>query len=71
MDLYKSWYPNLNKKKYINLLIKQGAEYTSMGDLFSEKIKNPVVFGLDHPKMGVFYNINVNIPVLYGKPKYV
>ena len=71
MDLYKSWYPNLNKKKYIDLLIKQGAEYTSMGDLFSEKIKNPVVFGLDHPKMGVFYNINVNIPVLYGKPKYV
>lgn len=71
MDLYKSWYPNLNKKKYINLLIKQGAEYTSMGDLFSEKIKNPVVLGLDHPKMGVFYNINVNIPVLYGKPKYV
>ena len=42
-----------------------------MGDLFSEKIKNPVVLGLDHPKMGVFYNINVNIPVLYGKPKYV
>lgn len=71
MDLYKSWYPNLNKKKYIDLLIKQGAEYTSMGDLFSKKINNPVVFGLDHPKMGVFYNINVNIPVLYGKPKYV
>ena len=52
-------------------MIKQGAEYTSMGDLFSKKINNPVVFGLDHPKMGVFYNINVNIPVLYGKPKYV
>ena len=71
MDLYKSWYPHLNKKNYIDLLIKQGAEYTSMGDLFSEKIKNPVVFGLDHPKMGIFYNINANIPVLYGKPKYV
>lgn len=71
MDLYKSWYPNLDEKKYINLLVKQGAEYTSMGDLFSEKINNPVVFGLDHPKMGIFYNINSNITVLYGKPKYM
>lgn len=71
LDLYKSWYPNLNRKKYLNLLIKQGAEYTSMGDIFSDKIKNPVIFGLDHPKMGTFYSINKNIPVLYGKPKYV
>ena len=39
MDLYKSWYPNLNRNKYMDLLVKQGAEYTSMGDLFSEKIK--------------------------------
>ena len=71
MDLYKSWYPDLSKNEYMGLLIKQGAEYTSMGDLFSEKIKNPIVFGLDHPKMGIFYNINTNIPILYGKPKYV
>ena len=73
MDLYKSWYPDLNEKDYLSLLIKQGAEYTSMGEIISKKIKNPVVFGLDHPKMGIFYNINsaVNLPVLYGKPKYV
>jgi hypothetical protein len=71
MDLYKSWYPELNKKEYLSLLVKQGAEYTSMGDLIKKKLKNPVVFGLDHPKMGIFYNINNNIPVLYGKPKYV
>ena len=31
MDLYKSWYPNLNRNKYMDLLVKQGAEYTSMG----------------------------------------
>ena len=71
MQLYKSWYPDLNEKKYLELLVSQGAEYTTMGDLFVKKIKNPVVFGLDHPKMAIFYNINVNIPVLYGKPKYV
>ena len=71
MQLYKSWYPDLNENKYLNLLIEQGAEYTTMGDIFSKKIKNPVVLGLDHPKMAIFYNINVDIPVLYGKPKYV
>ena len=71
MELYKTWYPDLDDKKYLNLLVTQGAEYTTMGDLFFKKIKNPVVFGLDHPKMAIFYNVNVDIPVLYGKPKYV
>ena len=71
MQLYKSWYPDLNEKKYLDLLVSQGAEYTTMGDIFFKKIKNPVVFGLDHPKMAIFYNINVDITVLYGKPKYI
>ena len=71
MQLYKSWYPDLNENQYLDLLVSQGAEYTTMGDIFFKKIKNPVVFGLDHPKMAIFYNINVDIPVLYGKPKYV
>ena len=71
MDLYKNWYPNLKEKEYLSLLIKQGAEYASMGDIFFKKFKCPVVFGLDHPKMGIFYNINSNFPVFYGKPKYI
>ena len=70
MDLYKSWYPDLSQKKYLDLLIQQGAEYTTMGDIFSDKLKS-CSFGLDHPKMGIFYNINCSIPVLGGKPKYV
>lgn len=71
MDLYKSWYPNLDEKEYLNLLIKQGAEYKTMGEIFKKKISNPVIFGLDHPKMGVFYGIKNDIPLFYGKPKYV
>ena len=71
MELYKSWYPDLDEKQYLNLLIKQGAEYTTMGEIFSKKINNPIVFGLDHPKMGIFYSLKSNITVLYGKPKYV
>ena len=42
-----------------------------MGEIFLKKIDNPVVFGLDHPKMGIFYTLKNDIPVLYGKPKYV
>ena len=37
MELYKTWYPDLDDKKYLNLLITQGAEYTTMGDLFFKK----------------------------------
>ena len=69
--LYSSWFPNLNKENYNKLVVKQGAEYTSMGDLFKKKFKNPIVLGLDHPKMKKFYNINSKITVIYGKPRYV
>ena len=69
--LYSSWFPNLNRKNYNKLVVKQGAEYTSMGDLFLKKFKNPLVLGLDHPKMKNFYKINSKIAVIYGKPRYV
>ena len=69
--LYSSWFPNLNRESYSRLVVKQGAEYTSMGDLFSKKFKNPLVLGLDHPKMKNFYKINSKIAVIYGKPRYV
>tara|TARA_B100000902_G_C27322197_1_gene925477 strand:- start:915 stop:2051 length:1137 start_codon:yes stop_codon:yes gene_type:complete len=71
MDLYKSWYPELEENEYLNLLVQQGAEYTTMGELFLKKIDNPIIFGLDHPKMGIFYTLKNEITVLYGKPKYV
>ena len=71
LELYKSWYPSLNEKQYLKLLVQQGAEYTSMGDLFKKNFKNPIVLGLDHPKMGVFYSLNSDIPVIYGRPGYI
>ena len=70
-ELYSSWFPGKNEKDYVDLVIKQGAEYTSMGDLFKKKFNNPIVLGLDHPKMADFYSLNKEIPVIYGKPKYV
>ena len=69
--LYSSWFPEYNRRQHKNLVIQQGAEYASMGDLFSKKIKNPIVLGLDHPKMKNFYKLNNEISVIYGKPRYI
>lgn len=69
--LYGSWFPNLEKVDYNKLVIKQGAEYSSMGDLINKSFSNPIVLGLDHPKMKDFYNLNSDMAVVYGKPKYV
>ena len=41
-----------NEKDYEKLLIKQGAEYLTMGQIFNSKFKNFFILGLDHPKMG-------------------
>ena len=58
------------KEKYKDLVIQQGAEYASMSDLFVKNYKNPFVIALDHPKMKIFYNLNNNITVVYGRPGY-
>ena len=70
-SLYSSWFPKAKEADYINLLIKQGAEYTTMAELFMEKFNNPLVLGLDHSKMGIFYSIYTELTSVYGKPKYV
>ena len=42
-----------------------------MGELFIENFKQPIVLGLDHPKMGLFYYIFNDLTAIYGRPKYV
>lgn len=68
--LYSSWFPSLKKDDYLNLVVEQGAEYTTMGDLFSKNFKNMCVLAFDHSKMKIFYGLNNKIPVLYGKGRY-
>ncbi len=70
-ELYSSWFPDLKEKEFLRLSMMQGSEYTTMGDIFKKNFKNPIVLGLDHPKMADFYSLNANIPVIYGRPKYV
>ena len=68
--LYSSWFPSLDKSDYLDLAIEQGAEYTTMGDLFSKNFKNLFVLAFDHSKMKIFYGLNNKIPVLYGRGRY-
>lgn len=68
--LYASWFPSLDKNKYLDISIEQGAEYTTMGDLFFKKYKNLCVLAFDHSKMKIFYTLNNSFPVLYGKRRY-
>jgi hypothetical protein len=68
--LYSSWFPNNNENEYKKLVIQQGAEYAAMGYLFKKKFNNSIIIGLDHPKMGIFYNIFDDNIALYGRPKY-
>ena len=71
LALYSSWFPNFDKKNYLNLVFQQGAEYATMGDLYKKHYFNPFILGFDHPKMKMFYNLNKPaIPVLYNKPSY-
>ena len=65
--LYKSWFPKLNSNNYFELVIDQGAEYATMGDIISEKYENPIIIGADHPRMKIFYYFNCDIPVNLSK----
>lgn len=68
--LYKSWFPKLNSNNYFELVIDQGAEYATMGDIISDKYENPIIIGADHPRMKIFYYFNCDIPVIYLNKGY-
>jgi len=68
--LYSNWYTKIEPKNYYKIVLHQGSEYSTMGDIFNSKFKNPIVFGLDHFKMKKFYSLNKPISVIYGKPNY-
>ena len=70
IKLYEKWFGKITKKKLEEIIIKQGAEYATMGDMVSKKYSKSLIVGADHFKMSEFYKINTNLPVLYLKNKY-
>ena len=69
-NLYKNWYPEIIPDKYFKFVLDQGAEYSSMAEIINENYDNPIVIGADHPRMKMFYNLNINIPVIYLSKSY-
>ena len=71
IKLYEKWFKNITKKRLYEIIIRQGAEYTTMGDFVSKKYKHSLIIGADHFKMSDFYKINSSsLPILYLKNNY-
>ena len=68
-SLYDRWYrvDNMPDDFYRDLVIRQGAEYATMGEIIETNAgcPNPLVLGADHAKMSPFYNLGAELPVLY------
>ena len=71
LKLYEKWFKNITEKRLNEIILKQGAEYTTMGDIVTKKYKHSLVIGADHFRMSNFYKVNSpTLPVLYLKPNY-
>ena len=69
-ELYQRWFKNFDEKKIEEVIYSQGAEYATMGEIIKKKFKNPLVIGADHSRMGIFYKVSSNFPIIYIENKY-
>jgi len=70
--LYQRWFPSggATEQFFENLVVQQGIEYAVMGKIISEHFENPLVLGADHHKMGYFYTLAADFPVVYLSRNY-
>ncbi len=69
-ELYQRWFKNFDEKKIEEIIYAQGAEYAAMGEIIKKKFKNPLLIGADHSRMGIFYKLSSNFPVIYIENNY-
>ncbi|MBB3944463.1 hypothetical protein GGQ73_000386 [Rhizobium skierniewicense] len=73
-ELYDRWYGCKNREDgfYLDIALRQAAEYAAMGQIVaaSKDLQNPLILGADDHKMGRFYSIASEIPVLYLQRNY-
>lgn len=53
-----------------SIVIRQGAEYATMGAVIAERFANPLIIGADHQRMAPFYQFVADLPVLYLDRNY-
>lgn len=72
--LYDRWYGGTDHEPdfYIDIVIRQAAEYAVMGEAITHApgLANPLVLGADDHKMGRFYTLTGDLPVLYFPRQY-
>ena len=69
--LLRKWFGRgITEAKLKKMVLKQGAEYTCMGKIALSNLRNPLILGVDHPKMSTFYQIRQSIPALYLRTNY-
>ena len=69
--LYRRWYGELTDEEVMEIVIRQGAEYATMGSIALSELKNPLILGVDHAKMAPFYSFKGQIPTLYLTSSYL
>ena len=69
-ELYQRWLKNFDEKNIEKVIYSQGAEYAAMGEIIKKKFKNPLVIAADHSRMGIFYKVSSNFPIIYIENKY-
>lgn len=69
--LLQRWYGQLTNDLLKETVIRQGAEYATMGAVALEYLGNPLILGVDHAKMAPFYSFKKKTPVLYLTSSYM
>jgi hypothetical protein len=72
LGLYRRWFaePEMGIEAAIPIVLQQGAEYATMGQVIVERFPNPLIVGADHHKMAPFYHAGCDAPVLYFDRNY-
>lgn len=70
--LYKRWFDvnDAPDEFFESLVVSQGIEYATMGKIISDRFDNPLILGADHHKMGRFYTMAADLPVVYLNRNY-
>jgi len=69
--LINRWHGEISEDAIRDIVLYQGAEYATMGELISRSYANPLVIGSDHHRMAPFYWFENRIPFVYLKSNYM
>ena len=69
--LYR-WFGKISDEELLKVVLWQGAEYATMGNIVQNNLNNTLVIGADHFKMAPFYDLgSIELPVLYLTSNYI